>query len=81
VAYLREHSEVVEQIRQRALAMQEAEVIDDEAPEVPEGDEEVIEEAATSEEETPEVDVLSALVNPVTGELPPREEESSYMEL
>lgn len=82
VAYLREHPEVVEQIRQRAIAMQEAEVIEDEAPEIPDGDEEAIEEAATPEVETPEVDALSALADPSTGELPPREDDDqSYMEL
>lgn len=62
IEYLRAHPEVVEEIRRRAIAMHEAELIDDEPPELPEG----IEDAPMSLTEAGE-----RLADPETGEIAP----------
>jgi recombination protein RecA len=62
IEYLRAHPEVVEEIRRRAIAMHEAELIDDEPPELPEG----IEDAPMSLSEAGE-----RLTDPETGEIAP----------
>jgi recombination protein RecA len=80
VEYLRAHSGVVEEIRRRAVAMHEAEVIEDEVPEVP--------DEPPEEEQPPGVDQVTGEVLSVSSESSEAssdsaasESESFFMEL
>jgi recombination protein RecA len=86
IEYLRAHPEVVEEIRQRAIAMHEAEIIEDEPPELPDDPtDDLLEGSEPAEEPSgpPEADLETGEIAGAAQALveAARAESDSYMDL